>query len=136
MKLADIVKEKIENMGFEIAGYPRVMWDQSWDEAENCIDPRKLYFGLGTIAANGGLVGQRYYAVMNEMIVRTDEMQQDLQPQERSLCEASGMIAYLVDTYGKDTVFTTWSVDPDEMETVFGKPFSELYREWAEWNAE
>ncbi|MBR3742708.1 MAG: hypothetical protein IKN04_20005, partial [Clostridia bacterium] len=24
-----------ENMGFEIAGYPPVMWDQSWDEAEN-----------------------------------------------------------------------------------------------------
>ena len=124
------------NMGFEIAGYPPVMWDLSWDKEENCIDPRKLYFGLGAIAANGGLVGQRYYAVMNETIVRTDEMQKDLQPQELSLCEASGMITYLVDAYGKDTVFTNWSVDPDAMETVFGKPFSELYREWAEWNVE
>ena len=124
------------NMGFEIAGYPPVMWDLSWDETENCIDPRKLDFGLGAIASNGGLVGVSYYAVMNEMIVRTAEMQEDLQPQELSLCEASGMIAYLVDTYGKDTVFTNWSIDPDAMEEVYGKPFPELYREWAEWNAE
>ena len=125
-----------ENMGFEIAGYPPFMWDQSWDEAENCIDPRKLSFGLGSIAANGGLAGLPYYAVMNKVIVRTDEMQKNLQPQELSLCEASGMIAYLVDTYGKDTVFTNWSIDPDAMEEVYGKPFPELYREWAEWNAE
>ena len=124
------------NMGFEIAGYPPVMWDLSWDETENCIDPRKLDFGLGAIASNGGLVGVSYYAVMNEMIVRTAEMQEDLQPQELSLCEASGLIAYLVDAYGKGIVFSNWNVDPDAMAMVFGKPFSELYREWAEWNIE
>ena len=125
-----------ENMGFEIAGYPPVMWDLAWDEAENCIDPRKLNFGLGVLASNGGLVGQRYYAVMNETIVRMDEIDRNLKPEELSLCEASGMIAYLVDTYGRDTVFTNWNIDPNAMETVFGKPFSELYREWAAWNAE
>lgn len=124
------------NMGFEFAGYPPVMWDLAWDETENCIDPRKLDFGLGAIASNGGLVGVSYYAVMNETIVRTAEMQEDLQPQELSLCEASGLIAYLVDTYGKGIVFSNWNVDPDAMVMVFGKPFSELYREWAEWNIE
>lgn len=126
---------RTENMGFEIAGYPPLMWELSWDEKENCIDPRKLYFGLGALAANGGLVGQRYYAVMNETIVRTAEMDKNLKPEELSLCEASGMIAYLVDVYGKDTVFNHWNIDPNAMETVFGKPFSELYREWTEWNA-
>ena len=125
-----------ENMGFEIAGYPPVMWDLSWNEEENCIDPLKLSYGLGAIAANGGLVGVPYYAVMNETIVRTDEMEKNLKPMELSLCEASGMIAYLVNTYGRDTVFTNWNIDPDAMETVFGKPFPELYREWAAWNAE
>ena len=125
-----------ENMGFEIAGYPQVMWDLSWNEEENCIDPLKLYYGLGAIAANGGLVGVRYYAVMNETIVRTDEMEKNLKPSELSLCEASGMIAYLVDTYGRDRVFANWNVDPNTMETVFGKPFSEIYREWAAWNVE
>ena len=125
-----------ENMGFEIADYPRVMWDLSWDEAENCIDPKKLYFGLGALAASGGMVGVRYYAVMNETIVRTDEIQENLQPHELSLCEASGMIAYLVETYGRDTVFANWNTDPNAMETVFQKPFSELYGEWAEWNEE
>ena len=124
------------NMGFEIAGYPQVLWDLSWDEDENCIDPRKLYLGLGALASNGGLVGVRYYAVMNDTIVRTEEMEASLKPSELSLCEASGMIAYLVETYGRDTVFANWNTDPSSMETVFGKPFSELYREWAEWNAQ
>ena len=125
-----------ENMGFELAGYPPVMWDLSWDEAENCIDPRKLNFGLGVLAANGGLVGIRYYAVMHEMIVRTEEMDQNLKPEELSLCEASGIFAYLVDEYGKDTVFGNWDLDPDNLDTVYGKTFSELYRDWAAWNEE
>ena len=94
-----------ENMGFEIAGYPQVMWDLSWNEEENCIDPLKLSYGLGAIAANGGLAGVSYYAVMNETIVRTDEMEKNLKPSELSMFEASGMIAYLVDTYGRDTTF-------------------------------
>ena len=125
-----------ENMGFEIAGYPQVMWNQSWDEAENSIDPRKLNIGLGALAANGGLVGLRYYAVKNETLERTEEMDKNLKPEDLSLCEASGMIAYLVDVYGKNIVFNNWSIDPDAMETVFDKPFSELYLEWTEWNAE
>ena len=112
------------------------MWNQAREKAEHCIDPRKLYFGLGVLETNGGLVGQRYYAVMNETIVRTDEMDQNLIPGELSLCEASGMIAYLVDVYGKDMVFNNWSTGRDAMETVFGKPFSELCREWTDWNAE
>ena len=125
-----------ENMGFEIAGYPQVMWDLSWNEEENCIDPLKLSYGLGAIAANGGLVGVRYYAVMNETIVRTDEMEKNLKPSELSMFEASGMIAYLVDTYGRDTTFANWNIDPNAMEAVFEKTFSELYRDWAAWNAE
>ena len=125
-----------DNMGFELAGYPPVMWNLAWDEAENCIDPRKLYFGLGSLAADGGLVGQRYYAVMHEMIVRTEEMDQNLKPEELSLFEASGMIAYLVDEYGKDTVFGNWNLDPDSMDTVYGKTFSEVYRDWAVWSEE
>ena len=125
-----------ENMGFEIAGYPQVMWDLSWNEEENCIDPLKLSYGLGAIAANGGLAGVSYYAVMNETIVRTDEMEKNLKPSELSMFEASGMIAYLVDTYGRDTTFANWNIDPNAMEAVFGKSFSELYRDWAAWNAE
>ena len=41
-----------------------------------------------------------------------------------------------LNVYGKDTVFNNWDVDPSAMKMVFGKPFSELYREWTEWNAE
>ena len=123
-------------LGFEIAGYPQVMWDLSWNEEENCIDPLKLSYGLGAIAANGGLVGVSYYAVMNQTIVRTDEIEKNLKPEELSTFEASGMIAYLVEAYGRDTTFANWNSDPNAMETVFGKPFSELYREWAAWNTE
>ena len=71
---------------------------------------------------------------MHEMLVRTDEMDQNLKPEELSLFEASGMIAYLVDEYGKDTVFGNWDLDPYSMDTVYGKGFSELYRDWAAWS--
>ena len=46
------------------------------------------------------------------------------------------MVAYLVETYGKDTVFRNWNLDPDLMDTVFGKTFPELYRDWSVWNEE
>ena len=33
---------------------------KGYKKAENCIDPVKLYLGLGEIASNGGLVGASY----------------------------------------------------------------------------
>lgn len=33
---------------------------KGYKKAENCIDPVKLYQGLGEIASNGGLVGVSY----------------------------------------------------------------------------
>ena len=121
-------------MGFDIAEYPPFLREQAWDASENSIDPRKLDIGLGALAAGGALIGRSYYAVMNDMIVRTEQMEADLKPNQLSLCEASGMIAYLTETYGRDTVFKNWDLDPDRMETVYGKSFSELYRDWAAWN--
>ena len=38
--------------------------------------------------------------------------------------------------YGKDIVFGNWDLDPDNLDTVYGKTFSELYRDWAAWNEE
>lgn len=43
------------------------------------------------------------------------------------------MVAYLMETYGKDMVFEN-SKDVNRLETVYGKSFSELYNEWAMWN--
>ena len=37
-----------------------------------------------------------------------------LQPGELSLMEASGMIAYLIEAYGRDTVFANRDSDTDE----------------------
>ena len=60
-------------------------------------------------------------------------MAETLKPTQLTYAEAAGMIAYLIETYGKDTVYAN-SRDTNGLETVYGKTFLELYDEWGEWN--
>ena len=46
------------------------------------------------------------------------------------------MMAWLTETYGRDTVLKNISTVPEEFETVYGLPFSEAYQTWAAWNLE
>ena len=110
--------------------------EQVWDKAEDCLDPRRVCLADAACTARGYLVGTTYLAVKNELIERTAEIQNDPKPEDLNYEEASGMVAYLVETYGKDAVLGNWNLDPDRMDTVYGKTFSELYREWAAWNEE
>ena len=69
-------------------------------------------------------------------MTRTEDLQGRLTQDMISYYEAAGIMAYLVDTYGRETVFGSWTADPKHLETVFGKTFKELYNEWAAWNEE
>ena len=124
------------NLGLDLSVLPPEMLETAWDKAENCLDPRLVWIGYALICIRGYAVGQSYFAVKNETIMRTEELQNDPVPDDLTFYEASGIIAYLVETYGKDTVFGNWDLDPDHMETVYGKTFLELYQDWAVWNEE
>ncbi len=124
------------NMGHDLSVLPPTMLEQAWDRDDDCLDPRLVYMGYGVLAARGYGIGERYFAVQNEWIIRTEQIQENPMPDDLYFYEAAGMIAYLAENYGKDTVFGNWHLDPDSMDTVYGKTFSELYRDWAAWNEE
>ena len=124
------------NMGFDLSILNPAMLEQAWDQEDNCLDPRLVYLGFAALAIRGYGTGENYFAVKNEWIIRTEQIQENPTPGDLYFYEAAGMAAYLVETYGKDTVFGNWDLDPDRMDTVYGKTFSELYRDWAAWNEE
>ena len=124
------------NMGFDLSELAPEMVEQTWNKEENCLEPRLVYLGSATMVAKGYAVGQRYFAVKNEFIVRTEQMQKDPDADDLTFYEAAGMFEYLIETFGKDTVFQNLDLDPAKMDTVYGKTFSELYQDWVKWNKE
>ena len=110
--------------------------EQVWDKAKDCLDPKRVCLADAACITRGYTIGKTYLAAKSELFERTAEIQNDPKSEGLTYEESSGMIAYLVETYGKDIVFGNWDLDPDHMDTVYGKPFSELYRDWAAWNEE
>ena len=107
-----------------------------WNEEEQRIDQRRLYFVNASALLSGKGVGQPYLAVRQQVVVRTQSIQDNPHPSELSYCEAAGIFTYLVETFGQDVVFANLDLPADRIESVYGKPFSELYRDWAAWNGE
>ncbi len=106
----------------------------AWDPEENCVDEKLLYFAIAELYHRGIVIGESYFAVSNDIIERTEKIQLAPKPDQLSMQEAASMVAYLVETFGKDTVFSAWSTDPENMEPTFGQSFQELYAAWKEWN--
>ena len=107
-----------------------------WNEEENRVDHKKVEFMYAQSFANGDMVGFSYFTVGQKTVVRTQEFRDDPQRLDLMYCEASCLLAYLIETYGRDMVYGNWSTSLSEMEEAFGKPFSELYHDWAAWNTE
>ena len=124
------------NLGLEPDEIPELMREMAWDNTEDCLDPKLVYMGQGIFFARGYYIGAKYIDVRNQWLTRNESIQNNLKPQMISYEEASGLMAYLVETYGRETVFSNWTADPNHLETVFGKTFKELYSEWAAWNEE
>ena len=124
------------NLGLDLSVQPPEMLEMAWDKEENCLDPRLVWMGWAVIITRGYAVGQTYFAVKNEMVERTEELQKNPNPQDLTFYEASGMVAYLLETYGSDIVFRNWDLDTDHMDTVYGKSFPALYHDWTVWNEE
>lgn len=107
-----------------------------WDEAEGCADLQKYYYGYARQVAQGILVGEMYFSVKDIMEERTEAVQNHPTVWNVSHYEAACILAYLIDTDSKDAVFRKLSTNPEDFESVFGEPFSEIYRKWTVWNAE
>ena len=122
------------NMGFSDEEAQFYKERGAWDNEEDCIDPKLFYYGTAQIIAQGQLVGTDYFSVSDVTITRTPQIQQNPRPDKMSHIEAACIMAYLIETYSEDLVLSSLDSKTEEMETIFGKPFNEIYTDWTEWN--
>lgn len=106
------------------------------DPEDGSVDAKKVYLITAEMYHRGDGIGVTYYSASNEVLQRTEQMQQRLKPNQLSYFEAACMTAYLVETYGEEYVFSHWNIDLEHNEGIFGKSFPELYQSWAAWNTQ
>lgn len=108
----------------------------AWDESEDCLDPQKFYYGNAAYFSLGGMIGYQYFSVKDIYETYTEEVHQDPNIWNVSHFEATSIMAWLIETYGRDTVLKNLSTAPEDFEAVYGLPFSEAYQKWSVWNME
>ncbi len=108
----------------------------AWDEKEDCLDPKKYYFGSAAQFSLGSMIGYPYFSVRDITETYTEEAHQNPGVWTVSHFEAASMMAWLTETHGRDTVLRNLGTMPEEFETVYSLPFSEAYQTWAAWNLE
>ncbi len=106
----------------------------AWDTEEDCLDLKLYEFGVAERYAQGIALGEEYLSTLDVPTIRTPEIQQNPTAENISHEEAACILAYLVETYSRDTVFSHLDMDPADMENVFGESFAEIYGHWKEWN--
>ena len=107
----------------------------TWDMEEDCLDLRLYESDAAGGYAHGIALGTEYLTTMDVPTVRTPEIQQNPTAENISHEEAADILAYLVETYSRETVFSHLDMDPAEMEQVYGETFAEIYEKWMEWNS-
>lgn len=108
----------------------------AWDESEDCLDPKKYYFGTAAQFPLGGMIGYPYFSAKDIYETYTEEVHQNPDVWTVSHFEAATIMAWLVETYGRDAVLQNLSTAPEDFEAVYGLPFSEAYQKWFVWNME
>ena len=124
------------NMGFGEEETSFYREHGAWDEKEGCVDPKLYYFGTAEVIAQGQMVGMEYPTISNTVIVRTPQIQQNPGAKDLSFVEAACIMAYLVETCSKEAVYSHMDRNADDLASVFGKSFSEIYNQWSIWNTE
>lgn len=108
----------------------------AWDESEDCLDPQKFYFGNAAYFSLGGMIGYEYFSVKDIYEIYTEEAHRNPDVWTVSHFEATCLTAWLIETYGRDTVLRNLSTAPEDFEAVYGLPFTEAYQKWMAWNLE
>ena len=95
----------------------------------------KITYGRAQFFAMGGIVGLEYFSVSDIWEPRNEEL---TSPEiwHVSHPEAAGIMAWLIETYGRDKVIQSLSTSPEDFESVYGLPFPEAYQKWLVWNTQ
>ncbi|MCR4668878.1 MAG: hypothetical protein K5774_05800, partial [Clostridia bacterium] len=106
----------------------------AWDESEDCLDPQKFYFGIAAQFSLGSMIGYPYFSTKDIYETYTEEVYQNPDVWTVSHFEAASFVAWLIETYGRETALQNLSTAPEDFEAVYGLPFSEAYQKWSVWN--
>ena len=104
------------------------------DPERGGLDLRRFFYGTAYMIHSQEMLGQRYPTISASMMVMTQQRLEHPTAMVLSYYEAGSMLAYLIETYGKETVFSNWTIEEKNFEEVYGKSFSELYAAWDVWN--
>ena len=107
-----------------------------WDEAENSVDPVRMYIGMAEFMRSEHSVGMLYPTIYGTPMNRSERQLRDPMYTTASYYEAGCMMCYLAERFGMEKIASVWSHSPSEMEQDFGKGYRELYWDWAGWNSE
>ena len=94
------------------------------------FDLRRYTYATAESINSDAAIGQTYLAVSNVFTVVKADRLEHLTSSSLSYPEAACLLEYLIETYGRNTVFSHWDIDAKQMKDVFGKSFSELYGDW------
>lgn len=104
-----------------------------WDDGKETVNARLqqmceaacMYLGYGD--------GWEYLSIGQELLTSSADRAESIRPGQLSYSEAAGMMAYLMEEYGRDMVYANCH-DSNRIHTAFDKPFPELYDAWGKWN--
>ena len=98
------------------------------------FDLRRYQYATAETINSEAAVGQTYLTVYDNFSVVSADRLEHLTVTVLSYPEAASLMEYLIETCGRDAVFSHWTVEAKEMKDVFGKSFRELYDDWRAWN--
>jgi hypothetical protein len=103
-------------------------------DEDGCMDPARSYLYNAEMIRSPMAIGAKYSTITSAMMTRSERINESPSYTTISYYEAGCFLAFLVESYGEEQVFSHWGMDPFDLKEVFGKDFGELYREWAAWN--
>ena len=98
------------------------------------FDIRRYTCGTAEIMNSDAMLGQTYLSVAGTISVISEQRREFRMITDLSYYEAASMMEYLIENFGRDTVFSHWNIDGRDMKDVYGKSFTELYDDWRAWN--
>ena len=103
-------------------------------DEDGCMDPLRTYLYNAEMIRSPMALGAKYNTITNALMIRDERLNESPSYTTISYFEAGSFLAFLVDSFGEEQIFSHWDMDPFNLKEVFGKDFGELYREWAAWN--
>lgn len=103
---------------------------------DGSFEPKKYYYGYSARMHIEENIGEEYFSVTGYTMTLRDSQQQHPLMSSVSYFEAASFLEYLVENYGKDTVFSHLDAQQEDFESVYGKDFGTLFLEWAQYDLE